>query len=91
MRGNAAFLKGPAEKLCHIVLHAHGSKDNCKLLVRVISQRCLLHDLRRQLIMRKSVSGKDRQLLSPDQGHQTVNGRNSGTDIISRIFTGHRV
>ena len=74
MRGNAALLKGTAEKLCYIVLHTHGRKDNRKLFIRIISQGCLPHDLCCQLIVGKSVARKDRQLLSPDQGHQSING-----------------
>ncbi len=41
--------------------------------------------------MGKSVSGEDRQLLTADQSSQSVDGRDTGTDIVSRVFTGYRV
>ncbi len=54
-------------------------------------QRSLLYDLCCQLVMWKSVSGEDRQLLSADQCGQSVDGGDTGTDIVSRIFTANRV
>ena len=86
-----AFLKGPAEEFCNIVFNTHSGKYDCKLFIGIISQRCLLYDLCCQLVVRKSVSGEDRKLLTTDQGGQTVNCRNTGMDIVSWIFTGNRV
>ena len=56
MGGNTAFLKGAAEEISHIMLNAHGSKDNGKFLVRIITQRSLLNNLCSQLIMGQTVS-----------------------------------
>lgn len=77
-----AFLQGPAEELCYVVFNTHSGKYDCKLLIR-ISKGCLLYDLCCQLVVRKSVSGEDRQLLSTNQGGQTVDCRNTGMDIVS--------
>ena len=40
--------------------------------------------------MRKTVSGENRKLLSTDQSGQTIDCGDTGTDIITRIFTGDR-
>ena len=85
-----AFLKGPAEELCYVVFNTHSGKYDCKLLIR-ISKGCLLYDLCCQLVVRKSVSGEDWQLLATNQGSQTVDCRNTGMDIVSWVFTGNRV
>ena len=85
-----AFLEGPAEKLCYIVFNTHSGKYDCELLIG-ISQGCLLYNLCGQLVVRKSVSGEDRQLLATNQGSQTVDCRNTGMDIVSWVFTGNRV
>ena len=88
---NTAFFKGSAEEICHIVFDAHGGKYNGKFFIGIISERRLLYDLGCQLVMRKSVSGEDRQLLTADQGGQSVDCRNSGADIVSRVFPHDRV
>ena len=72
MGGYSALLKSTAEKFRHIMLDSHRSKYDCKLLVRIISQGRLLHDLSCQLIVRQPIARKDRQLLTADQSHQTI-------------------
>ena len=63
MVGYTTFLEGTAEELRNIVLNAHGGEYDSEFLIAVISQRRLLYDLRRQLVMRKTVAGEDRKLL----------------------------
>ena len=82
---------GGAEVFRHVVFDAHGSEHDGELLIGILSQGGLAHDLRRQLVVGKSVSGKDRQLLAADQGGQAINGRNAGTDVVSGIFPGHGI
>ena len=41
--------------------------------------------------MRQTISGKDRQFLTTNQGRQGINRRNSGLDKVPGIFPGHRV
>ena len=41
--------------------------------------------------MGKSVAGEDRQLLAADQCHKAVDGRDTGTDIVTGIFSRNRV
>ena len=65
--GYTAFLEGSAEELCYVVFNTHSGKYDCKLLIG-ISKGCLLYDLCCQLVVRKSVSGEDRQLLATNQG-----------------------
>ena len=88
---NTAFFKGSAEEICHIVFDAHCCEYDRKFFIRIVSERSLLHNLRRKLVMRKSVSGEDRQLLTADQGGQSVDCRNSGADIVSRVFPHDRI
>ena len=89
--GNAAFFKSSAEEVGNIMFDTHGGKYNGKFFIGIISERRLLYDLGCQLVMRKSVSGEDRQLLTADQGGQSVDCRNSGADIVSRVFPHDRV
>ena len=91
MIGSTALLKGSAEKLCNIILNTHCSKHNGKILIRISAQRSLTHDLCSQLVMRKTVSRENRKLLSTNQGGQTINCRNTGIDVVTRILTGNRV
>ena len=84
---NPALFKGTAEEISHIMLDAHSGKYNGELFVRILSQRSLLDDLSRQLVVGQTVSGKDRKLLSADQGGQSVNGGDTCMDIVSRIFS----
>ena len=86
MGAGAALLERPLEVFCYIVFDAHRRKHDRELLIGILPEARLLDDLRRQLVMRQSVSGKDRELLSADQRGQSVNSRDSGTDIISRVF-----
>ena len=41
--------------------------------------------------MRKSVSGENREFLSADQRCQSVDGGDSRVDIVTGIFTAHRI
>ena len=91
MIGSTALLKCSAEKLCNIILNTHCSKHNGEIFIGISTQRCLTHDLCRQLIMWKTVSGENRKLLSTNQGGQTINCRNTGIDVVTRILTGNRV
>ena len=91
MIGSTALLKCSAEKLCNIILNTHCSKHNGEILIRISAQRSLTHDLCSQLIMWKTVSGENRKLLSTNQGGQTINCRNTGIDVVTRILTGNRV
>lgn len=87
----AAFFKGSAEKFCNVIFDTHCGEYNCKIFVRVISKRCLLYDLCGKLIVRKTISGKNRKLLSADQGSKTINRGDSCIDIVSWIFTFDRI
>ena len=91
MIGGSAFLKGTAEKFCHIIFNAHCCENNGKFLIGILSQRGLLYDLCGQLIVRQTIAGKDGQLLATDQGGQSVDGGNTGVNIVTGIFTGYRV
>ena len=62
-----------------------------KMCIRDSTKRSLLYDLCGKLVMGKTVSGENRKLLSADQGCQTVDGGDAGTDIVTRIFTGNRI
>ena len=86
-----AFLEGTAEKFRYVIFDTHCRKNNGKILIRVLSQRSLLYDLCGQLIVGKTISGKDWKLLSSDQGGQSVDCGNTGVDIVSGIFTCYRV
>ena len=65
------------EEIRNVMLDAHGSEHDGKLLIGSLPQRSLLYDLRGQLIVGKSVSGEDRELLSADQSGQSVDGRDA--------------
>ena len=69
---------------------AHGSEDHGEFLVGA-PDLCLTGDLRRQLRMGQTGAGEHRQLLSPNQRVQPVNGRNARLDELSRIVPGGRV
>ena len=87
---NAALFKRTSEEISDIVLNAHRRKDDRKFFVRIRAQGSLLYDLRSQLVMRQSVSGEDRQLLSSDQRGQSVDRGNTGLDKVPGILPGHR-
>ena len=91
MIGDTAFFKGSAEKFCNIIFDTHCCKYNSEILIGITAQRSLTHDLCSQLVVRKTVSGENRKLLSTDQGGQTVNGGDTGVDVVSWILTGNRI
>ena len=66
-------------------------KDDGKFFIAGAAQGRLLYNLRRQLVMGQAVSGENRKLLAADQCGKSVNGRNTGVDIISWIFPCYRV
>ena len=88
---HTAFLKCLTEEFCHVMLDSHRTEYNRKLFIRIVSKRSLLYDLCRELIMRQSVSREYRKLLPADQCRQTVNRRDSGTDIVSWILPSDRI
>ena len=63
---NAALVKCLAEELCNVMLNTHRAEHNREVLVRPVAQGRLLNDLRRQLVVGKSVSREDRKLLPAD-------------------------
>ena len=88
---HTALLKGLTEELRHVMFNTHGTKHHSKLPLGPLAQRRLLYDLRRQLVMRQSISRKNGKLLAPDQRRQPVNGRDPCTDIVPGILSLHRV
>ena len=89
--GGTAFLKGSAEEFGYVIFDAHCRKNNGEFFIGICSQGSLLNDLCSQLIMWKTVTGKDRQLLAADQCGQSVDSGDTGVDIVSWIFTGYRI
>ena len=87
----AAFFKGTTEKFCYVIFDTHSCKNNSEFLVRIFSQRRLLYDLGSQLVVRKTISRENRKFLSSDQCGKSVNGGDTGSDIVSRIFAGYRI
>ena len=87
----AALLKCLAEILRDIVLDAHRGKYDTELALRVLSDVRLLHNLCRQLIMRKTVAGENRQLLAANQSCQSVDSGNTCLNEVSRILAAARV
>ena len=55
---HTALLKGLTEELRHVMFNTHGTKYHSKLPLGPLAQRRLLYDLRRQLVMRQSISRK---------------------------------
>ena len=88
---SSAFLEGTAEKFCDIIFDTHCCENNGKFFIRAFSQGCLLYDLCSQLIVWKTISGKNRKLLTTDQRGQSVNRGDTGVDIVSWVFAGYRV
>ncbi len=72
MVGNPALLKGLTEELRNIVLNAHSSEHDSEFLLGIIAQRRLLYNLCRKLIVRQTISGKDRKLLAANQRRQAI-------------------
>ena len=91
MVGDSALFKGTAEEVRYIMLDTHGGKDDGEFFVGIIPKRSLAHDLGSQLVVRKTIPGENRKFLTADQGGQSVNGGNSGSDIVSRILSFDRI
>ena len=89
--GYTAFFKCALEKFRNVMLDTHRSKYNSKFFIGIISERSLFYNLSGKLVVWKTVSGKNRKLLSSNQCGQTVDCRDTGADIVSRIFTFYRV
>ena len=91
MIGNTAFFKCVTEEISNVMFDTHSSEYDCKFFIRIASKRSLFYNLCSKLIVRKSISGENRKLLSTNQGGQTINCRNTGIDIVSWIFSADRV
>ena len=89
--GNTAFFKCVAEEISNVMFYTHSGKYNCKFFIRITSERGLFYDLCSKLIVRKSISGENRKLLSTNQSCQSVDRGNSGADIVSWVFSADRV
>ena len=88
---NTALLEGSAEEISYVMLDTHCGEYDGEIFIGTAAQGSLLYDLCGKLVVRKTVAGKDRQLLSTDQCGQSVNRRNSGADIVTRVFTSDRI
>ena len=88
---NTALFESLAEEFCYVIFNTHGCENDREFLIGVITQGSLLYDLSCQTVMRQTVSGEDRKLLSADQSGQTIDRGNAGTDVVTRILTGNRV
>ena len=91
MIGNTAFFKCVTEEISNVMFDTHSSEYDCKFFIRIASKRSLFYNLCSKLIVRKSISGENRKLLSTNQSCQSVDRGNSGTDIVSWIFSADRV
>ena len=80
----ATLIKAPAKELGVIVTHTECHKNDGKLFIRVGNMR-LTRDLGRQLVVRQTTAGKDRQLLAAHQRVHAVDGRNARHNHILRI------
>ena len=87
----AALFESTAEKFSDIVFNTHCSKHDCKVLIGIITQRSLLYDLCGKFVMRETVSGKYWKFLTTNQSSQTIDRGDSCVDIVSRVFTFHRI
>ena len=87
----AALFKALAEILRNVLLNAHGGKDNAEIGAVGAADFCLADDLHRQIIMCHTGAGKNRQFLTADQGHQRVDSRDAGIDIVFGIDARYRV
>ena len=86
------LLKGTAEELCHVVFNAHGGKYDGEFVSSEFSPReacCTIWAASRS--WGRPFPEKIGQLLSADQSGQTVDGGNTGPDIVSRILSGHGI
>ena len=79
----AAALEALTEVGGHIVLDAHGGKDDGK--IGAIGHAGLTDDLNGQLVMLHAGAGEDWQLLAADQRGQTVDGGNAGVDVVAGV------
>ena len=75
-----------AEELSHIVFDTHSGKNDSKFRIHPLDPR-LSGNLSGQVIVRKSVTGKNGKLLTPDKGIHAVNNRNSGLYEIAGILS----
>ena len=91
MISHPALFKRPAEEVSNVMLDTHSRKHDGKLFSRIFPKGRLFDDLGRKLVVRKPVSRENRELLSPDQRCQSVDGGDPGTDIVSRILSSHRI
>jgi len=89
--GYTAFFECVAEEISNVMLHTHSGKYDRKFFIRITSERSLFYDLCSKLIVRKSIPGENRKLLSANQSCQSVDRGNSGADIVSWIFSADRV
>ncbi len=85
------FLKAAAEIIRNVVLNPHGGKNNREVLPFRVRYFRLTHYLNRQLVMRKTGTGKNRQLLPSDKRHQTIYGAYTRVNVISRIRAGYGI
>ena len=86
----SCFLKGFYEEVGLFKCNTHCREYNGEVLV-FAKYLCLSCDLRRQLIVRQTGTGEDRQLLSTYQCVQSVDGGHAGLDKLGRVYTGRRV
>ena len=90
---HAAFLKGAAEIVGHIVGDTHSGKYDGEVGGGAVGldHLGLADDLSRQLVVPHARSGEDGELLPADQRHHTVDGGDTGVDKVAGIYPGHRV
>ena len=89
--GYTAFFECVTEEISNVMFDTHSSEYDCKFFIRIASKRSLFYNLCSKLIVRKSISGENRKLLSADQSCQSVDRGNSGADIVSWVFSADRV
>ena len=82
---HAAFFEGADEVLGHVVLDAHGRKDDGELGL-FPQQRGLADDLGGQPVVWHAAAGEDRQLLPADQRVHAVDGADAGLDKLPRVL-----
>ena len=82
--------EGLNEEVRFFERNTHRSEDNGERIVRPDDLR-LSRDLCREVGVRKTGSGENRQLLSADQCVQSVNGGDAGLNELGRILAGRRI
>ena len=88
---NTAFFESLAEEFCYVIFNTHSCENDRKFFIGIITKRSLFYDLSCQTVMWQTISGENRKLLSADQSGQTIDRGNTGTNVVTRIFTGNRV